>query len=138
MWIANLSIQRMAPMVSKKETICHPRVIYATQQYTRTLSYSSLKMTSGSCRVFFEAEGGIRDDLVTGVQACALPISRTTFCSNSKLRTMTSRQREFPHPRRHGPQLRIAAKSRARALAPFFSALPCRCAREKRDRKSVV
>ena len=48
--IANLSIQRMPPMASKKENICHPRVIYATQRSTRTLSYSSLKMTSGSCR----------------------------------------------------------------------------------------
>src|SRR5258708_14273804 len=29
------------------------------------------------CRFFFQAEDGIRDDLVTGVQTCALPISRT-------------------------------------------------------------
>src|SRR5438552_8618109 len=30
----------------------------------------------GSCRFFFfQAEDGIRDDLVTGVQTCALPIS---------------------------------------------------------------
>src|SRR5207244_6252241 len=27
------------------------------------------------CRFFFQAEDGIRDDLVTGVQTCALPIS---------------------------------------------------------------
>src|SRR5258708_14598043 len=27
------------------------------------------------CRLFFQAEDGIRDDLVTGVQTCALPIS---------------------------------------------------------------
>ena len=26
------------------------------------------------CSFFFQAEGGIRDDLVTGVQTCALPI----------------------------------------------------------------
>ena len=26
---------------------------------------------------FFQAEDGIRDDLVTGVQTCALPISQT-------------------------------------------------------------
>src|SRR5258708_25267859 len=31
---------------------------------------------------FFQAEDGIRDDLVTGVQTCALPISmRSTFAS---------------------------------------------------------
>src|SRR5258708_20337835 len=28
---------------------------------------------------FFKAEEGIRDDLVTGVQTCALPISRRDF-----------------------------------------------------------
>ena len=27
-------------------------------------------------RFFFQAEDGIRDDLVTGVQTCALPISK--------------------------------------------------------------
>src|SRR5258708_9602273 len=30
----------------------------------------------GMCLFFFQAEDGIRDDLVTGVQTCALPISR--------------------------------------------------------------
>src|SRR5207244_9698952 len=29
------------------------------------------------CFFFFQAEDGIRDDLVTGVQTCALPISST-------------------------------------------------------------
>src|SRR5258708_14801022 len=29
------------------------------------------------CFFFFQAEDGIRDDLVTGVQTCALPISAT-------------------------------------------------------------
>src|SRR5258708_12180025 len=29
---------------------------------------------------FFQAEDGIRDDLVTGVQTCALPISAATSC----------------------------------------------------------
>src|SRR5258708_17752643 len=29
---------------------------------------------------FFQAEDGIRDDLVTGVQTCALPISRQAIC----------------------------------------------------------
>ena len=28
----------------------------------------------GGCFFFFQAEDGIRDDLVTGVQTCALPI----------------------------------------------------------------
>ena len=29
---------------------------------------------------FFQAEDGIRDDLVTGVQTCALPIFAFGFC----------------------------------------------------------
>ena len=32
---------------------------------------------------FFQAEDGIRDDLVTGVQTCALPISRTHSVNDS-------------------------------------------------------
>ena len=31
---------------------------------------------------FFQAEDGIRDHCVTGVQTCALPISNERFCSN--------------------------------------------------------
>src|SRR5258708_5448806 len=31
-------------------------------------------MVSGQCYFFLQAEDGIRDDLVTGVQTCALPI----------------------------------------------------------------
>src|SRR5258708_28690656 len=34
-------------------------------------------LTRGACGFFFQAEDGIRDDLVTGVQTCALPISIT-------------------------------------------------------------
>src|SRR5438552_6596883 len=32
---------------------------------------------------FFQAEDGIRDDLVTGVQTCALPISARTHATNA-------------------------------------------------------
>src|SRR5258708_30037994 len=32
---------------------------------------------------FFQAEDGIRDDLVTGVQTCALPISRFYCCTTN-------------------------------------------------------
>src|SRR5258708_30730899 len=33
-----------------------------------------------TCAFFFQAEDGIRDDLVTGVQTCALPISYLEPC----------------------------------------------------------
>ena len=35
---------------------------------------------------FFQAEDGIRDDLVTGVQTCALPISAATRNGQNKKR----------------------------------------------------
>src|SRR5258708_17061407 len=56
---------------------------------------------------FFQAEDGIRDDLVTGVQTCALPISTSPrigsrppiVCSNTRirsLRTLTTRSSIVP------------------------------------------
>src|SRR5438552_14781788 len=46
---------------------------------TDTLLISSMLQCDRSCSslffFFFQAEDGIRDDLVTGVQTCALPIS---------------------------------------------------------------
>src|SRR6266404_7547748 len=36
---------------------------------------------------FFQAEDGIRDKLVTGVQTCALPISRGPACSMNASRS---------------------------------------------------
>ena len=38
-------------------------------------------MTSRIVVFFFQAEDGIRDDLVTGVQTCALPISSLELCA---------------------------------------------------------
>src|SRR2546425_13347798 len=37
------------------------------------------------CFFFFQAEDGIRDKLVTGVQTCALPISRRDFLPEAGL-----------------------------------------------------
>src|SRR5207244_9751186 len=34
---------------------------------------------NSGCYFFFQAEDGIRDDLVNGVQTCALPISATAY-----------------------------------------------------------
>src|SRR5688572_31191084 len=60
---------------------------------------------------FFQAEDGIRDLTVTGVQTCALPISRSSGCRNSALgvdnlsRRPTNpwRSREIPDPRLQQP-----------------------------------
>src|SRR5207237_1901737 len=40
------------------------------------------------CFFFFQAEDGIRDSSVTGVQTCALPISHTCFGSISPFLSM--------------------------------------------------
>src|SRR5438132_11362617 len=55
------------------------------------------------CFFFFQAEDGIRDHCVTGVQTCALPISCRIVCS----RLTTSRDRLHDSPRRkyrHAPK----------------------------------
>src|SRR5258708_15211972 len=40
---------------------------------------------------FFQAEDGIRDDLVTGVQTCALPISRAVSAVTGPMVAVTKR-----------------------------------------------
>src|SRR5258708_9006124 len=48
---------------------------------------------------FFQAEDGIRDDLVTGVQTCALPISEgTAMPKNVKRGTPNGGSRQKKHP----------------------------------------
>src|SRR3989475_3275002 len=50
------------------------------------------------CFFFFQAEDGIRDLTVTGVQTCALPISRSCGCRSGgrqRRKRSTSRRREF-------------------------------------------
>src|SRR5438034_3148222 len=63
---------------------------------------------------FFQAEDGIRDHCVTGVQTCALPISR----------------RQDPHSRRRRPRQRLRRAPRARRRAPR----EVRAARRARER----
>src|SRR2546426_10171061 len=79
---------------------------------------------------FFQAEDGIRDYKVTGVQTCALPISRRSCSpSGSKARGRRSRRRSW---------------TSAASLASAISTRTKRCSRRgsirrsPRDRKSVV
>src|SRR4029077_13408040 len=44
---------------------------------------AALQLGSGSARVFSQAEDGIRDSSVTGVQTCALPILQTGMFASS-------------------------------------------------------
>src|SRR5207244_5843206 len=76
--------------------------------------------------VFFcQAEDGIRDDLVTGVQTCALPISvnRSRRRPRSGRRTGSARRRSSPLPPSSRPPPasgRSAAGARRRGLLPGY------------------
>src|SRR2546430_12444711 len=48
------------------------------------------------CFFFFQAEDGIRDLTVTGVQTCALPISRNVVSWSAELRRMLGVEPELP------------------------------------------
>src|SRR5258708_31632970 len=63
------------------------------------------------CFFFFQAEDGIRDDLVTGVQTCALPIYRLI----RKFQNFTL-QRSDNRFERPAPQIRAANASRKESV----------------------
>src|SRR5207244_7292120 len=85
---------------------------------------------------FFQAEDGIRDDLVTGVQTCALPICRgrtltppppASKAAESRSRPMSPRNlclasSDDPHPRTRflrvciGPRIPSASRSEERRV----------------------
>src|SRR5258708_29704998 len=51
-------------------------LLYSSVDVLLTTQMRARRTSSGlTCFFFFQAEDGIRDDLVTGVQTCALPIS---------------------------------------------------------------
>src|SRR5467141_4415941 len=61
---------------------------------------------------FFQAEDGIRDSSVTGVQTCALPISTQPGCceATSSGRTGTSRARSRSEERRVGKSVDLGGR----------------------------
>src|SRR5690625_7703128 len=71
--------------------------------------------------LFFQAEDGIRDGHVTGVQTCALPIFRERSARRSRTR------------RRLGRRVRLRRADRSR-MGP----VPAHAGPVSRDRKSVV
>src|SRR5207244_10304436 len=58
-----------------------------------------------SCFFFFQAEDGIRDDLVTGVQTCALPISIVGVWGLWLLSKPGNLTNAFIDPREHRPYI---------------------------------
>src|SRR5205809_4516913 len=81
---------------------------------------------------FFQAEDGIRDVAVTGVQTCALPISGGPRADRGTAAQGEIRRRDDVRRRRHGG--RGSARNRALRAAPGLIDNN----RHWRDRKSVV
>src|SRR2546426_6252965 len=73
------------------------------------------------CCFFFQAEDGIRDYKVTGVQTCALPISLpgepAALCSNALAYSRTAwRRSPIPSSLAPEPESFVACAARARRL----------------------
>src|SRR2546429_5804030 len=60
------------------------------------MTFRNFACSAGSCIFFFQAEDGIRDVAVTGVQTCALPIS----CDKSR-RKFLAKSKEWLSKHRH-------------------------------------
>src|SRR5256885_7839932 len=86
------------------------------------------------CCFFFQAEDGIRDYKVTGVQTCALPIS------SGKLRMVGAKDRKAQITRQNGSALGEAGRTSSAKLSQRSSRMTgaSRSGRRRRDRKSVV
>src|SRR5256885_3617215 len=80
---------------------------------------------------FFQAEDGIRDYKVTGVQTCALPISKLLDAANSAASSSFARDCTRDHHRTE----RFGLRQRERAA---FGELEEGDKRRQQDRKSVV
>src|SRR3989440_827624 len=83
---------------------------------------------------FFQAEDGIRDLIVTGVQTCALPISRMCRRSSMRDRLGVTNTRTRPAD----PQPQRASTAKASKACRGFELNRRSAHRERRDRKSVV
>src|SRR5258708_17948380 len=60
---------------------------------------------SGVLFFFFQAEDGIRDDLVTGVQTCALPIYVFSFrCDPGAMKERNEKKKHHAKKGRRGPR----------------------------------
>src|SRR2546430_12414274 len=83
---------------------------------------------------FFQAEDGIRDLTVTGVQTCALPISSPTRADRAGWRRASPTRSPG---RRPGSRLRPCRQKVATARAYGYRCCTASLPREARDRKST-
>src|SRR2546430_3653486 len=101
-----------------------------TKRFTTSWAYST-PLAAAPCVFFFQAEDGIRDLTVTGVQTCALPIFRSRLPPLAGLRSRPSAAGEGL-PRVH----RVRKPGRRRRDDPDHA---LRCGGGfLEDRKSVV
>src|SRR5256886_12223796 len=83
---------------------------------------------------FFQAEDGIRDLTVTGVQTCALPICTHRYRRNSAALRRLPERRLVRHPA-HSRGRRPARSEQRRRVAALLGGARRQC---RGDRKSVV
>src|SRR5258708_16397804 len=98
------------------------------EPYLESGQWPARSRTLGILFFFFQAEDGIRDDLVTGVQTCALPISLVPILARNCLGFLSSLQPTIsasvaPRDGRLFPQSFMAANSSR------YCSFPCRGAR---------
>src|SRR5690606_41043301 len=93
---------------------------------------------------FFQAEDGIRDFHVTGVQTCALPICRPATCATSARPPRAERARgsRLPRSSRSPPALHTFARPAARrtrsaVLADRPAFCPCPTSRARGTARSA-
>src|SRR5437762_4242758 len=88
------------------------------------------------CCFFFQAEDGIRDTSVTGVQTCALPISYVALSRHRQSVELHYGRDDFADQRRLG---RVLSRERAKDMASDYERDIGRdIVPERPDRKSVV
>src|SRR5947208_13525152 len=75
-------------------------------------------------RFFFQAEDGIRDDLVTGVQTCALPISYGEMDSVGSLAPVTRIVTRATSSDRRASAVQKPSRSASRTNLPLRSVRP--------------
>src|SRR2546430_3413960 len=105
--------------------------IYLPQvEVSNLFAFLSLTVSRGVLFFFFQAEDGIRDLTVTGVQTCALPIYR----SRAPVRVVRALRRALPPAPRKETRARRSQSSRARDRTSCRA--PRSCAASKIGRAS--
>src|SRR5438552_11158534 len=92
------------------------------------------KCFSSAC-FFFQAEDGIRDDLVTGVQTCALPIWRCCFPRREgRFFGAPGQKLILSKPAKRSAELRFGAETRQRVASLCARSEERRVGKECRSR----